>query len=711
MPPNQRPASSPSDGDPPTSNEGSAGADGPPQVHGNRPTELPPWWKVPLWWIVLTFVLLWLWQETIVGLSVHTIPYSSFKRHLRAGEVVQAAIGPDDIEGRIEPHDEKKKSAGASEEGDASDAATGAASENQANAEASGPVDTNAEPESSPFGALAPRVRKPPPEPDGPFLFRTVRVEDPKLVDELEAHDVEFVGERPRMLTQFLLSWLLPIGIMFLLWGFIARKMAGAAGQALSFGKSRAKLVADEDTGVSFADVAGAEEAKQELQEVVEFLKTPQRYQALGAKIPKGVLLVGPPGTGKTLLARAVAGEAKVPFYSMSGSDFVEMFAGVGAARVRDLFEQAVKHAPCIIFIDEIDAIGRQRGVNMGVVNDEREQTLNQLLVEMDGFAPNNGVILLAATNRPDVLDRALLRPGRFDRQVVLDAPDQRGREAILRVHARGKPLADDVDLQIVAQATPGMSGADLANIMNEAALLAARRGHARIAQQDVLDAVEKVVAGPERKSRILSPEDKRRVAYHEVGHALVGHFSPGADPVQKISIVPRGTAALGYTLQLPVEDQLLLTESELRSKVRGLLGGRSAEEVVFDEVSSGAENDLERATGIVRQMITMLGMGKSVGLAHVARREGGPFLPGPYGGVVRDMSEATARDVDLEVKQTLEELHEEARQILRAHRDLLEALAQHLLETETLDRETFLRFVAPGDAPTPEPPAAGVRP
>ena len=439
------------------------------------------------------------------------------------------------------------------------------------------------------------------------------------MVEQLEAAKVTFSGVRPSFLSQFLYAWVLPIGVMVVIWIFLSRGLRTAGQSVMSFGKSRARLVADRDTGVTFDDVAGCDEAKYELQEVVDFLKNPGRYIALGARIPKGVLLVGLPGTGKTLLSRAVAGEAKVPFFSLSGSDFVEMFVGVGAARVRDLFEQAQRQAPCIIFIDELDAIGRERGVHLGPVNDEREQTLNQLLVEMDGFQANVGVILLAATNRPEVLDKALLRPGRFDRQVVIDAPDMDGREAILKVHCRGKPLADDVDLRKIAQGTPGFSGADLANAVNEAALLAARRRSSEITQRDLEEAVEKVVAGPERKSRRLDEQGKRRVAYHEVGHALVAAYSKHADPVHKISIVPRGRAALGYTLQLPTDDQFLLTRAELLDRMKGLLGGRASEELVFSEVSTGAENDLEHATTLARSMVCLYGMGESVGLVHCA--------------------------------------------------------------------------------------------
>ena len=389
------------------------------------------------------------------------------------------------------------------------------------------------------------------------------------MVSDLEKAGVPFSGERPGFISGLLWAWVLPIGVMFLLWQFMSKRMQGVGESVMSFGSSGAKLVAEQETKVSFSDVAGCEEAKYELEEVVTFLKNPERYQSLGAKIPKGVLLVGPPGTGKTLLARAVAGEAAVPFFSISGSEFVQMFVGVGAARVRDLFRQAKEHAPCIVFIDELDAVGRQRGVHIGTVNDEREQTLNQLLVGLDGFDANIGVVVLAATNRPDVLDRALLRPGRFDRQIVVDAPDLEGRDAILRLHARGKPLAPDVDLHKIAQETPGFAGADLANVINEAALLTARHDGKSIGQKDLEEAVEKVVAGPERKSRRMSPEDKRRVAFHEVGHALVAAYSKHADVVHKISIIPRGRAALGYTLQLPDGDQYLMSQAGLTDKSR----------------------------------------------------------------------------------------------------------------------------------------------
>ena len=608
-----------------------------------------------MWYLPLMFLLLWLWQGAFDQYSVRSIPYSEFKQALQRGEVTECSLKETVIEGKIEP---------------------------KATAAAEAPP------------AKIDQSKSAKGDPQKPFFFRTVRVEDPKLVEELQAANVKFVGVRPNFFTQFLLAWVLPIGLLVLFWILISRRMGRAGESILSFGKSRARLVADKETGVTFSDVAGCDEAKYELQEVVDFLKNPDRYKALGANIPKGVLLVGPPGTGKTLLARAVAGEARVPFFSLSGSDFVEMFVGVGASRVRDLFQQAKAKAPCIIFIDELDAIGRQRGVHVGAVNDEREQTLNQLLVEMDGFAANAGVILLAATNRPDVLDRALLRPGRFDRQVVVDAPDIDGREAILKVHTRGKPLADEVNLRKIAQATPGFSGADLANAINEAALLAARRHVRVIGQRDLEEAVEKVVAGPERKSRRLTEELKRRVAYHETGHALVAAHSKSADPVHKISIIPRGRAALGYTLQLPADEQFLMTQSELVDRIRGLLGGRAAEELIFKDVSTGAENDLERATALARQMAGLFGMSRSVGLSRVIQRQGMIYLAGADGQLQRDCSEQTARELDAEVKGILDRAYAEALDILSVHRDQLERVAGELLKVETLAGEDFLRLI-----------------
>jgi cell division protease FtsH len=648
------------------------------------PGKLDPQTRWLVGYLIVMLLFTWGWQEFFGQFAVRTIPYSQFKAHLERREVVEAAVKQDEVVGRILP-----------------------LAARQTNAAPPPPVlkapETNAT--EIPFGLRRGLAET------RPFLFRTVRVEDPDLVKELQTAGVEYSGARPSALSQFLLAWVLPIIIMIGLWSLLARRMGAASEGILGIGKSRAKLIVDKNTGVTFADVAGCEEAKQELKEVVDFLKNPKEYQELGARIPKGALLVGPPGTGKTLLARAVAGEAGVPFFSISGADFVEMFVGVGAARVRDLFKQAKEHAPCIIFIDELDAIGRQRGVHVGAVNDEREQTLNALLVEMDGFEANTGVIILAATNRPEVLDRALLRPGRVDRQIVVDAPDLDGREAILKVHARSKKLADDVDLRRIAAATAGFSGADLANVLNEAALLTARRKAKEITQRDLEEAIEKVVAGPERRSRRLNAEEKRRVAYHEVGHALVAAHNKQADPVHKISIVPRGRAALGYTMQLPNEDQFLLTRSELLDHIRGLLGGRAAEETVFGEVSTGAQNDLERATALARQMVALYGMSERVGLANCAQRQA-QFLAGPEFQMQRDCSEQTAREIDEEVKKLLDRCYAEAKEILTQHRDQLEKATAELLARETLEGAEFYKLVGKEmpcvKEPVPPMPVAG---
>ena len=615
-----------------------------------------PQWRFFIIYFLVTLLITWGWQEFFTQASLRTIPYSQFKQYLAQHEVTEAVVKENEIDGRVVPK-----------------------------AQTAGNV-SSAEP--SPSASPSAEVKK---EETEPFFFRTERVEDPDLVNQLQAAGVKYAAARPGFMSQLLVSWILPIAFIFILWRFLARRM-GTAGQSIfGIGKSGAKLVADSDIKVTFDDVAGCDEAKFELKEVVDFLKNPEQYEDLGARIPKGVLLVGPPGTGKTLLARAVAGEAKVPFFSISGSDFVEMFVGVGAARVRDLFQQAKQHSPCIIFIDELDAIGRQRGVHMGTVNDEREQTLNALLVQMDGFEPNTGVILLAATNRPEVLDRALLRPGRFDRQVVVDAPDLDGRQAVLKVHSRDKRLAADVDLRRVAAATAGLSGADLANILNEAALLAARRHVKEIGQRDLEDAIEKVVAGPERKSRRLNEQEKVRVAYHEVGHALMAAYNPDTDPVHKISIVPRGRAALGYTMQLPTEDQFLLTRTQLVHRIEGLLGGRAAEEVVFGEVSTGAQNDLERATALARQMVALYGMSERVGLANCAQRQP-TFLDGQQ--LQRDCSEETARTIDEEVKNLLDLAYVRAKETLTSHRDQLQSVTSELLKAESLDGPTFYRLI-----------------
>ena len=487
-----------------------------------------------------------------------------------------------------------------------------------------------------------------------------------------------------------LISALIPLLLVGAFFFLLMRQAQGAGGQAFSFGKSRARLYLGDKPTVTFDDVAGAEEAKQELQEVVEFLREPQKFAALGARIPKGVLLIGPPGTGKTLMAKAIAGEAGVPFFSISGSEFVEMFVGVGASRVRDLFDQAKRNAPCIVFIDEIDAVGRHRGAGLGGSHDEREQTLNQILVEMDGFDSNTNVIVIAATNRPDILDPALLRPGRFDRRVVMDRPDVRGREAILRVHTRDKPLAPDVDLARIARLTPGFVGADLENLVNEAAILAARRNKRAIGMAEFTEAIERVALGPERRSRVISPEEKRIVAYHEAGHAVVMRAIPGNDPVQKVTIIPRGWAG-GYTLPLP-EDRTLNFRERYKAQLAGLLGGRVAEELIFGEPSTGAANDLERVTQMARRMVMVYGMSDRLGPLNLGERDELIFL-GKELAERRNYSEEVARKIDEEVRRIVEEAYERARRALLRHKAALVAVAERLLEVETIDGEEFERI------------------
>jgi cell division protease FtsH len=507
----------------------------------------------------------------------------------------------------------------------------------------------------------------------------------------LSEKNVKWGVEKPLFsdaVWSMILTVILPLGFLVVLWMLFMKQAQAGGNQALSFGRSRAKRLTENVPKVTFDDVAGVDEAKQELQEVVEFLKNAKKFQALGAKIPKGVLLLGPPGCGKTLLARAIAGEAGVPFFHISGSDFVEMFVGVGASRVRDLFDTAKANRPSLIFIDEIDAVGRQRGAGLGGGHDEREQTLNQLLVEMDGFDPNVGVILIAATNRPDVLDPALLRPGRFDRRIVVDNPDANGRLEILKVHVRGKPLADDVNLESLARRTPGFSGADLANLVNEAALLAARREQTKIFMADFEDSIDRVVAGPERKSRIISEKEKEMVAYHEVGHALVLELLENADPVHKVSILPRGMA-LGYTMQLPTQDKYLTTKNELLDKVAGLLGGRVAEEVVFNEISTGAANDLEHATEIVRAMVCEYGMSEKIGPLTLGKRHGNPFL-GRDIMEDRNYSEEIAHEIDKEIRHIMETAYERAKSIIQENRQKMDMIVKILLERETLEREEF---------------------
>ena len=529
--------------------------------------------------------------------------------------------------------------------------------------------------------------------PQQPQLFRTNPVLDLELPKRLEANGVEFAAAPPKS-NWFgnILGWVIPPLIFVAIWQFFISRSAGGAQGALSLTKSKAKVYVDGDsTKVRFDDVAGVEEAKAELTEIVEFLKTPERYKAIGARIPKGVLLVGPPGTGKTLMAKAVAGEAGVSFFSISGSEFVELFVGAGAARVRDLFEQAKQKAPCIVFIDELDAIGQSRGNGAGFVggNDEREQTLNQLLTEMDGFAAGDAtVIVLAATNRPEVLDPALLRPGRFDRQVLVDRPDKSGRQKILEIYAAKVKLDVEVDLKQIATRTPGFAGADLANLVNEAALLAARNQRDRVTQADFNEAIERVVAGLEKKSRVLSEKEKKIVAYHEVGHALVGAVMPGGGRVAKISIVPRGMAALGYTLQMPTEDRFLMSESELKDQIATMLGGRAAEEVIFNSITTGASNDLQKATDLAERMVTTYGMSEILGPLAYEKGQQNNFLGQGMGNPRRMVSDETAKAIDEEVKNIVETAHQQALDILKTNRDLLEQIAQEILEVEVIEGE-----------------------
>jgi len=538
------------------------------------------------------------------------------------------------------------------------------------------------------------------------FTIRIPGVDEAALLRELETHRVEFAGRiESTLLRDLFFGWLLPIGVMIAIWAVVMRRMGGGPTQALTFGRAKAKIYDRKELKVSFADVAGVDEATAELVEVVDFLRNPKKYQRLGGRIPKGVLLVGPPGAGKTLLARAVAGEADVPFFFLSASEFVEMFVGVGAARVRDLFEQAKDKAPCIVFIDELDAIGKTRGGVAGMVggHDEREQTLNQLLVEMDGFDSSKGVIIMAATNRPEVLDPALLRAGRFDRQVVVDKPDVRGREAILRVHVRNVRLAPSVDLHVIAARTPGFAGADLANIVNEAALLAARKGKDAVEMADLEEAIDRVVAGLERKSRVLSETERDIVAHHEMGHALVAFSVEHADPVHKVTIIPRGVAALGMTYQLPTEDRYLLRRSELEDRIAVLLGGHVAEEMVYGELSTGAHNDLERATELARLMVTKYGMSERLGPMTFGDGGGPAFLRKnglPWGGGEREYSEETARIIDEEVRQIVERTYERVRTLLGAKRETLLHAAAVLKQQETLEGEQLRALLA--GRPTP---------
>jgi len=591
---------------------------------------LPPKTHFSIWYFLIAFLLFTYLQQYFLSRKVETIPYGQFKQALAEGNVSKLTIGPENITGTLTG---REKKAGQQ--------------------------------------------------------FTTIRVDDPGLVKELDEHKVDYSGRYESKFLSSILSWILPIGIMLLIWRFAMKKMGPGMG-VMSFSKSKAKMFAENETRVTFADVAGIDEAKEELQEVVEFLSNPGKFQKLGGRIPKGVLLVGPPGTGKTLLARAVAGEAKVPFFSISGSEFVEMFVGVGAARVRDLFSQATRQAPCIIFIDELDALGKARGRNVMGGHDEQEQTLNQLLVEMDGFETNKGVIIMAATNRPEILDPALLRPGRFDRQVLVDRPDINGREAILKIHSKNVLLGPEVDLRKVAGRTPGFVGADLANLVNEAALLAARKNKEVVEAADFDEAIDRVVGGLEKKNRVMNAQEKKIVAFHESGHAIVAESVEHADPVAKISIIPRGIAALGYTQQQPTEDRYLMTRSELLDRLAVLLGGRVAEEQVFGEISTGAQNDLQRATDIARSMVTEYSMSDSLGLVTYERPRQPMFLPEGF-TASKTYSEKKAAQIDDEVTRVIDEAHQRVRGILSAQRKVLDELA-HLLSREEVVQGEELR-------------------
>ncbi|MGM0855335.1 MAG: ATP-dependent zinc metalloprotease FtsH [Bacillota bacterium] len=540
---------------------------------------------------------------------------------------------------------------------------------------------------------------------EGEYFLTYVLTTDGKLMEKIntaaseQGIDVEVLQAKETSGWVSFFTTIIPFVIIFILFFFLLNQAQGGGSRVMNFGKSKAKLYSEEKKKVRFNDVAGADEEKQELVEVVEFLKDPRKFSEVGARIPKGVLLVGPPGTGKTLLARAVAGEAGVPFFSISGSDFVEMFVGVGASRVRDLFENAKKNAPCIIFIDEIDAVGRQRGAGLGGGHDEREQTLNQLLVEMDGFGANEGIIIVAATNRPDILDPALLRPGRFDRQITVDRPDLRGREAVLKVHSHNKPLDDSVDLKAIAMRTPGFSGADLENLLNEAALVAAREDKKKIDMRDIDEATDRVIAGPAKKSRVISEKERKIVAFHEAGHTVIGLVLDEADMVHKVTIVPRGQAG-GYAVMLPKEDRYFMTKPELLDKITGLLGGRVAEEIIFGEVSTGAHNDFQRATGIARKMVTEYGMSDKLGPLQFGQSQGGQVFLGRDINSEQNYSDAIAYEIDLEMQRLIKESYERAKRILTENRDKLELIAKTLLDIETLDAAQIKHLMDHGKLP-----------
>jgi len=592
---------------------------------------LPPKARFSIWYFLIAVLAFSYMQQYFFSGKVETIPYSQFKQYVAQGNLASLSIGPEVISGTLKGASGQK--------------------------------------------------------------FTTVRVNDPGLVKELDENKINYSGYFESQLVGTILSYIIPIGIFFLIWRFAMKKMGPGIG-VMSFSKSKAKIFAETETKVTFADVAGIDEAKEELKEVVEFLQNPEKFQKLGGRIPKGVLLVGLPGTGKTLLAKAVAGEAKVTFFSISGSEFVEMFVGVGAARVRDLFSQAAAQAPCIIFIDELDALGKARGVNVFGGHDEREQTLNQLLVEMDGFETNKGVIIMAATNRPEILDPALLRPGRFDRQVLIDRPDINGREAILKIHSKHVVLDPDVDLRKIAGLTPGFVGADLANLVNESALLAARKNKETVGSAEFDEAIDRVVGGLEKKNRVMNSKEKEIVSFHESGHAIVAESVDHADPVHKVSIIPRGIAALGYTQQRPTEDRYLMTRSELLDRLAVLLGGRVAEELVFNEISTGAQNDLQRATDIVRSMVTEYGMSDRMGLVTYERTRQPMFLPGNF-AQSNTYSEEKAAQIDEEIARFIEEAHQRVKKILSERRNILDELAHLLSEKESVQGEELRKMLS----------------
>jgi len=586
--------------------------------------------KFSIWYVLLGIWVVLLIQNYLVSVfAIKTIPYSEFLNLVKENKVTEVAISENQIQGKM---------------------LTGSSGQEKS-------------------------------EP-----FKTVRV-DPEISALLDQHKITFKGEVESTFLRSVLSWVLPLVLFFGVWYFLMKRMTGQQAGFMTLGKNRAKIYVEDELDVRFEDAAGVDEAKQELMEVIEFLKEPTKFTELGGKMPRGILLVGPPGSGKTLLAKAVAGESHVPFFSLSGSEFVEMFVGLGAARVRDLFVQAKQKAPCIIFIDELDALGKARGMSGIGGHDEREQTLNQLLVEMDGFDPQVGVILMAATNRPEILDPALLRPGRFDRNILVDRPDKKGREEILKVHLKNIKATKNLDLETLASMTPGMVGADLANLVNEAALLAVRRKKKSVGMSEFEEAVERVMAGLEKKNRLINPKEKKIVAYHELGHATVALSLPGTDPVQKISIIPRGIAALGYTMQVPTEDRFLMSRTELLNKIATLLGGRAAEEIIFEDISTGAHNDLAKATDIARSMVKEYGMSDKIGHVYFAREKRSPFLD-TYMNTGGDYSEAIAELIDQEVKEIINEQYLKAQGILKEKRDLLDKAAKVLLEKEKIDGE-----------------------